>query len=159
AAVTLIDATDPTITAISPDVGAAGATQQDLYLNGTNFISTTQVRANGSLIADTNVVATTLLRVRLSEDELAVPGAYQFTVARQGGTDQACATPCQLTLTTRRPALVGTTPDSFSIASTADIAVNGGYYGTPSHPAVAVNFNGQVGGVDSANQMHVPSAG
>ena len=49
ATVTLVTATDPTVTSISNDVGAVGARQQDIYLTGSNFISTTEVRVNGNL--------------------------------------------------------------------------------------------------------------
>ena len=41
ATVTIVTAADPTITSISPPTGALGATFQEVYLSGTNFISTT----------------------------------------------------------------------------------------------------------------------
>ena len=47
---TVVTATDPTLTSISNDVGVVGATRQDIDLTGSDFISTTQVRANGNLI-------------------------------------------------------------------------------------------------------------
>ena len=109
------------------------------------------------LVTDTNVVSSTVLRVRLSADELSAPGALTFTASRQGGTDRSCSTPCALTLSAQRPAIVGTTPDSISVSSAADVVVNGGYYGTSGSPTVTANFEGQSASIDSANRLHVAS--
>jgi DNA-binding beta-propeller fold protein YncE len=160
ATVTVVTATDPTLTSISDDVGAVGATHQDLYLTGTDFISTTQVRANGNLVADTDVVSGSVLRVRLAASNLTSEGAFTFTVARQGSAEQACSgTRCQLTIEAQRPTVVGTFPDSVSATSTGDIVVDGGYYGPAGNGTVTASFEGQSATVDSPNQLRVANAG
>lgn len=162
ATITLVDPVDPTVSSISNDVGAIGATQQDIYLTGANFLSDTVVKANGKLVNNTDLVSSSVLRVRLAAADLKVastPTTLTFTAAMQGGADQSCSTPCQLKLSAQRPAIVGTVPDSFKAGSTADIFVDGGYYGTSGSPTVSVDFGGQLASVISANQLKIPSAG
>jgi len=48
ATVTVATAADPTVTALSPTTGALGATRQNVYLTGSNFICTTAVLVNGT---------------------------------------------------------------------------------------------------------------
>jgi DNA-binding beta-propeller fold protein YncE len=120
ATVTVITAVDPTVSAVSPNTAPQGSTFEDVYLTGTNFISTTAVLVNGtplpafnngvdsvslpnptfaSLGSTTSVTGeTTSLRARIPDFMLtAAPtppnttSTLTITVERQGGTQQSCA--------------------------------------------------------------------
>ncbi|MGB6200763.1 MAG: YncE family protein [Candidatus Acidiferrales bacterium] len=121
ATVTVITAVNPTVSAISPNTAPQGQTFEDVYIIGTNFISTTAVLVNGTpLPAFNNGVQsvelpnptfastgstgtasgeTTSLRARIPDFMLTVapvPPATTSTltisVERQGGTPQSCPT-------------------------------------------------------------------
>jgi DNA-binding beta-propeller fold protein YncE len=119
--VTVITAVDPTLSSISPNVSPQGQTFEDVYLTGTNFISTTAVLVNGTpLPAFNNGVQsvelpnaafaamgslaatsgeTTTLRARIPDYLLtaspvapATTATLTISVQRQGGVPQTCAT-------------------------------------------------------------------
>src|SRR3984893_165663 len=157
ATVTVVAGADPTLTSVSPRVGALGAVFQDIYLTGTNFISTTSVFVNGAQISPSAVVAasSTVLRVRVPDLFLATPPAppsntvtLTFTAARQGGTQQQCSpdtTTCPGRLSAVRAAIAGTAPDSVPqvSGSAASFTIDGGFFGTPTNPTVITQFAGQ----------------
>ncbi len=159
ATVTIVTATDPTITSITPSTGALGATSQQVYLSGSSFISTTSVLVNDTPIL-TGVVSlssSTLLVVVpdsiLSSTQATTPPTplpLTFTVERQGGAEQGCSPSCQLTLSAVRPAVVAVTPDSIQATGSKSVTLDGGYFGTsnptpgfPGSAVVNVQFNGQ----------------
>jgi len=167
ASVTIVTAADPTVTSISHTVGAVGALHQDIYLAGSNFISTTNVFLNDAVIPTSAIAAasSTVLRVRVPDFMLlnTTGTPLPFTVSRQAGTQQPCATAtdCQLTLSVRRPAIAGASPDSFPQGSSPTLSVNGGYFGTSGNPVVTAQFGSQVasGTVVSARQLDVLASG
>lgn len=158
AAVTVVVEADPTITSVNPRVGALGAVFQDVYLTGTNFISTTSVFINGVQMPATSVVAAsgTVLRVRVPDSLLASrptpPSStvtLSFTAGRQNGAQQQCSpdpTQCQVVLSPVRPAVVGISTDHVVQASggTTSFNIDGGFFGTPANPTVTTQFAGQV---------------
>jgi len=101
--VSIVQATPPTLTSVSPTTAARGALFQDVYLKGSNFLSTTTVLVNGSSLPSTNVIVPqpgltttpasttgTLIHVRLSDQTLATApvapatnATLTFTVAQQ----------------------------------------------------------------------------
>ncbi|MGB6431961.1 MAG: hypothetical protein WBF06_15365 [Candidatus Acidiferrales bacterium] len=122
ATVTVITAVDPTVSAVSPTTAPQGSTFEDVYLTGTNFISTTSVLVNGTPLpafnngvdsvslpnptfaglGSTNAIGgeTTTLRARIPDFMLTTPptppnttSTLTITVERQGGTPQSCASP------------------------------------------------------------------
>ena len=149
ASVTIVLATDPTITSVTPNTGAVGALHQDVYLTGTDFISTTSVFISGTQVSTSDIAAgsSTTLQVRVRDSFLTTAGTLTFTVARPGGMQQACPdlAQCQLELSPVRPAIVGTSPDSILQGSSAAVSfnVNGGYFGTRANPAITAEFAGQ----------------
>jgi len=158
ATVTIVAAVDPTITSITPPAGALGATSQQVYLSGSNFISTTSVLVNHNPIQKgiVSLSSSTLLVVVPDSILSTLPTApattvpLTFTVERQGGGEQGCSTPCQLTLSAVRPAVVGVTPDSIQTTGGKAVTLDGGYFGTsnstpgfPGSAVVSVLFNGQ----------------
>jgi YVTN family beta-propeller protein len=167
AAITVVTATDPTLTSISNTVGAVGAVFQDIYLTGTDFISTTNVFLGGVPVPASAVtrISSTLLRVRVPDFQLLTPTlARAFGVAQQNGTEQACAdsTQCQLTLSVQRPALVGASDDSVAQGASTTVDLSGGYFGSPtSPPVVTAKFGSQADSVTvvSAQQLNVAVGG
>ncbi len=172
---TIVVPADPTLTAINPTSAAQGSLFQDVYLTGTNFISTTDVRATlagGTVVPITPVtaVSSTLLRARISDCLLSAAGTLLISVRRQNGTPTTAAQP--FTVVPMRPALVGASPDSatqFS-AGAVDFNVNGGYFGTsalctpPTSPVVTAEFDGSprsasVTTTNSARQLTITIGG
>ncbi len=163
ATVTVVTAADPTITSVSPRVGAIGSVFQDVYLTGTNFISTTSVFINGLQMPASAVLAasSTVLRVRVPYFMLSTTPTppsntvtLTVTAGRQNGTQQQCSpdpTQCQVVLSPVRAAIVGLSADSVPQASGGTVTVNvdGGFYGTPAgnglpaSPTVTAEFGGQ----------------
>ena len=165
ATVTVAAAADPTVTAVSPNTGALGATFENVYLSGSNFICTTAVLVNGSPLP-----AGSLFTLTSSSELLVLPDTIlstqpasgsttttlTFTVEREGGSPQACSpTACQLVLSPVRPAIVASTPDSTplpaSTASSFSLTLDGGYFGTTNaapgflgSPTVQVKLNGSI---------------
>ncbi len=152
ATITVVTAADPTLAAVNPvnpTSGAQGSAFQDVYLTGTNFISTSTVRANGNPVPAI-AVSSTLLRARIPDCLLSAAGTLALDVRRQNGT----TTPTKnFTVTPVRPAVVGASPDSATqTLSSASVSfhVNGGYFGTsapctpPTSPAVTAEFDGNV---------------
>jgi len=147
ASITVVTAADPTLTAISPTRAAQGSLFQDVYLTGTNFISTTTVLAGSTAIPAT-AVSNTLIRARIPDCVLSAAGAFSIVAQRQNGT----TTPPQtFTVAPVRPALVGASPDSGIEGGAAfSFNVNGGYFGTsapctpPTSPTVTAEFDGKV---------------
>lgn len=141
ATVSVVAAADPTVTSISPPNGALGAAFQEVFITGTNFISTTNVFVNGTLLPSGALFATnsTTLFVIVPDSVLSanfpVSGPtvpLTFTVGRQNGAQQSCSPlPCQLVLSPVRPALVASKPDSVQVSATGTaITLDGGYFGT-----------------------------
>jgi len=164
ATVTVATAADPTVTALSPTTGALGATRQNVYLSGSNFICTTAVLVNGTPLPAGSLftLSSTTFLVVLPDTVLSTlpPSGtttvtLTFTVEREGGSPQACSpTACQLVLSPVRPAVVASTPDSIPLPGTSSgsfsLTVDGGYFGTTNtapgfagSPMVQVQLNGK----------------
>ncbi len=160
ATVTVVTATTPTVTSVSPNTTALGGLFQDIYVTGTNFISTENVYVNGLQLASKFVtdVSSSVIRARIPDYILAVPppsGILQISVSDQTGAAQTCtidASLCQVAVAGVRPGVVGPTPDSIpqGTAGVLSFNVDGGFFGTgsnPASPAVSATFNGQLRGI------------
>jgi hypothetical protein len=160
ATVTVVTATTPTVTSVSPNTTALGGLFQDIYITGTNFISTENVFINGSQLASGFVtdVSSSVIRARIPDFILAVPppsGILQIGVSEQSGSVQTCTTnpsACQIIVMGVRPGVVGPSPDSIpqGTAGVLSFNVDGGFYGTgsnPASPAVSATYNGQLRGI------------
>jgi DNA-binding beta-propeller fold protein YncE len=176
ATVTVAPAADPTVTALSPTTGALGATRQDVYLSGSNFICTTAVIVNNGA---TNIFlpASSLFALSSTTFLVSVPDSIlstlptsgttttlTFSAERQGSTTAVSCSSCQLVLSPVRPALVAATPDSIALPTgTFNLTLDGGYFGTTNvtidannkpiqgKPLVNVQFNGQSNGTLTFN--------
>jgi DNA-binding beta-propeller fold protein YncE len=178
ATATVVTAADPTLTSVSPKTAALGSLFQDVYITGTNFISTNNVFVNGNLVSglDPNsslplvsVASSSLIRVRILATSLSVPppsGILAVTVARQTGTPQNCSpdiTQCQLVLSGVRPAITGPSPDNIQQGSTGalNFDINGGFFGIGGSGAVNATYMNQPRPimVTSPRQMSVTIGG
>lgn len=176
--ITLVTATNPTLTSVSPTVAGLGSVFQDAYIAGTGFISTTQVFINGTLVDPSLIAASssTNLRVRIPASDLNVPPTppatsdiLTITASRQGGTPQNCSpdpTQCQIVASPQRPGVVGPTPNSIAQGSSSAVNfnVNGGFFGTKAQGTVNVRYNGQnkaatISTVNPGRQMAVTIGG
>ena len=157
ATVTVVTATTPTVTSVSPRQSALGGLFQDVYITGTNFISTENVFVNGAQLASIFVtdVSSSVIRARIPDFILAVPppsGILQISVSEQSGKPQTCTTDaslCQITVMGVRPGVVGPSPSSIpqGTAGVLSFGVDGGFFGTgssPASPAVSATYNGQL---------------
>jgi DNA-binding beta-propeller fold protein YncE len=145
ASVTVESGADPTLSSISPTMASEGSVQQDVYLNGTNFLSTSQVFANGVAVP-TIFISPTLLRATIPAAQLVspvactpqtVPPQIPILVQRQNGDVSQFK---DLTIDPSRPAVVASSPQS-AVVSTASVGVilTGGYFS----PCTSAFFNAQ----------------
>lgn len=147
ATVTLTTVLNPTFTASYPTHVGEGALFADVYLSGTDFLSTTQVLANGVAVPVT-YLSSTVLRARVAAAELAAAGTLVFTVERQAGSPTGCTSaPCQLTIDPVRPAIVSAYPDGApqgaAIGASVEFHVDGGYFGPATNAPVTAQYDGQ----------------
>ncbi len=136
---------ETTLTSIAPPTAQEGSVQQDIYLKGLNFFSTSTVLVAGVPVP-TIFISTTLLRATIPAALLVSPAPCSpqivspqipIVVERQNGDRSQQA---NLTLNPSRPALVASSPDS-TVASAASVGVTltGGYFS----PCTSVFFNAQ----------------
>ena len=135
AVVTVAAAAPPTLTSLDPSVTAQGSVQQDVYLVGTNFQSTTQVVVTPpnqlpTIMPASSVffLSTTLMRVTLPSSMLAIAGSVSIQL-------QTVTTPpdvsgvLPLNVFAVRPALVAASPENVSQNSgSATVGLTGGYF-------------------------------
>jgi YVTN family beta-propeller protein len=136
ATVGIVIAANPVVTSVSPPNIPQGAFFQDLYLTGTNFLSTSSVLFGGvPLVAA--ATGTTVLRTRIPASMLTNAGPFSVVVQRQNGFTTPALT---ATVTPVRPALVTSLPDSGPQGSgSTTFQFNGGYY----TPATTGDFEDQ----------------
>src|SRR5487761_185439 len=130
ATASIVAATDPSFsstTPLEPSFAVEGLVQQDVYLFGANFFSTSQALVNGAPVPTTFISASTLRATIPSAFFTGpAPTTLSITVRRQNGdTSQSASFAVQPT----RPAVIASTPDSFPPATTSGtLSLNGGYF-------------------------------
>lgn len=148
ASVSVIAGTDPSFSAIplEPSSAVEGLFQQDVYLFGSHFFSTSQILVNGAPVATTFLGPNTL-RATIPATFFAgpAPSSLAITIERQNGDTSQ---PAALTVQPTRPAVVAFIPDSFPPSTTSGtLSLNGGYFssstrvtsGNQTLPATLVN--------------------
>lgn len=176
ASVTIQTAITPTLTSVSPNAAGLGGLFQDIYITGTNFISTNNVFVNGAQLGSNLVedISSSVIRARIPDFILAAPPSsrlLQIGVAEQTGTIQTCAvaSQCQVTVQGVRPGVAGPSPDSISqgTAGVLNFNIDGGFFGTATNPAVSATYAGQLravqgqaaGSANSTRQLSVTIGG
>jgi DNA-binding beta-propeller fold protein YncE len=123
----------PTLTSVDPGVAAQGSVQQDVYLTGTNFESTSQVVVTAPSQLPTVLPAnsvfflsTTLLRATLPANVLSTAGSVSIQVQTTTANVSAVV---PLSVFPVGPALIAVSPESVSQNSaSATVGLTGGYF-------------------------------
>jgi len=165
ATVDVVAATAPTVASMDPTVAAAGSAQQDIYLTGTNFLSTEDVFVgpNGQtpVAVPTTLLSTTLIRATIPESLLAQAGPLQVTVQTPDGT-LTTAVPQTMTLFATRPALVASLPDNVSQSTGGTVTLTGGFFSGANLNQTTPSFNGvplSTWTLSSSRQLSFPLSG
>ena len=132
AVVTVGQPVDPTITAIDPPIAAQGSVQQDVYITGTNFF-TTSTAAVGPFPnltpVPTTFISGTLLRATIPSNLLTAAGLFPIHVQRQNGDLDASTAIFNLSVVPVRPAIVASSPDSVEQPNAnVGVSLTGGYF-------------------------------
>jgi len=145
--VAISTATAPTLSSAVPLQIPAGAFAEDVYLNGTNFLSTTTVRWSGTDLgtvsgASVTAVNSILIRARIPATLLTTPGTFTVTVEQQN-PQQGMTPPSQsVQVVPVRPVLLGALPIAPLVqnAVSSTVELSGGYF----TPATTAEWNGHV---------------
>lgn len=153
---TVSNAADATIASIDPTTAQQGSAQQDVYLTGTNFFSTSQILVNGTAVP-TILISDTRMRTTIPSNFLAQTGPLPIKVQRQNGDPDICNdshTGCALALAPTRPSLVASSPDSV-VSTVAGFGVNltGGFFSQTATSATFDGFPGTTAGVGAAMSL------
>lgn len=137
--ITISSGVDPAIASIQPATAQQGSAQQDVYIKGSDLLSTSTVLINNTPTPAT-WLSTSLIRVTIPSSLLAQAGSLPIVVQRQNGDLSAAAT---LTVSPERPSVVASSPDSV-LTTPAAFSVNltGGYFSQSATSAVFDGFPG-----------------
>jgi YVTN family beta-propeller protein len=133
AAVIVGSGTAPSLSGTTPEpqVAAEGSIQQDVYLQGSDILTTTVVTGNGVAIpaADVTFISSSLLRVTIPASFFQAPGPLVLGLQSQGGTKFSGTV--SLTVIPERPVVIAATPNSVQqsgggVSLTASLT--GGYF-------------------------------
>ena len=125
----------PTLTSVDPGVAAQGSAQQDVYLTGTNFESTSQVVVTApnqlpTVLPASSVffLSTTLLRATLPANVLSAAGSVSIQIQSQTIPPNVSAV-LPLSVFAVGPSLIAVSPESVSQNSaSASVGLTGGYF-------------------------------
>jgi DNA-binding beta-propeller fold protein YncE len=150
ATVNVITATDPTFSTnipLEPTTAVEGSAEQDVYLFGTNFFSTSQALVNSAPVP-TTFINSGMIRATIPASFFSTAvSSLPISVERQNGD---VIQPVTLTVQPTRPAVTAENPVSFpssTSAPSATLNLNGGYFsastvansGATSLPVTLVN--------------------
>lgn len=130
AVVNVTTATDPTFSTnipLEPTAAVEGSAQQDVYLFGSDFFSSSQAVVNGAPVPTTFVNASTL-RATIPGNFFSgpSPSGLAISVERQNGD---VIQPVSLTVEPTRPAITALSPLSFPTSTASGtLDINGGYF-------------------------------
>ena len=128
--VNVTTATDPVLSTnipLQPTMAVEGSVEQDVYLFGSNFFSTSQAEVAGAPVPTTFVNSTTL-RATIPGSFFSgpVPNGLPISIERQNGD---VIQPVLLTVQPTRPAVSAISPQSFPTStSSGTLDLNGGYF-------------------------------
>ncbi|HXO44668.1 MAG TPA: hypothetical protein VN846_04310 [Candidatus Cybelea sp.] len=116
---------------LEPSVTGEGSAQQDVYVSGTNLLSTTQVVVGGVALPSTAVtfLSGTLLRATIPAAQLAQAGSVGITLESEDGSQSSGTVP--LLLDPERPALIASSPDGVQETNggaSLTVSLTGGYF-------------------------------
>ena len=147
ASVTVTAGADPTLTSMSPNVVGEGSAQQDVYLNGTNFLTTSSVQVGTPPTpVPVTFISTSLIRATIPASLLSGPGPapVPIFVQTQNGTSQSNILPGSqgLSIVPTQPVALAAIPNTLTPnGGSSNISLIGGFF-SPNSPTT-VTFNGQ----------------
>lgn len=147
---TVSNAADATIASIDPTTAQQGSAQQDVYLTGTNFFSTSQILVNGTAVP-TILISDTRMRATIPSNFLTQTGPLPIEVQRQNGDVSGSVT---LSVGPARPSLVASSPDSVvATAAGFGVGLTGGFFSQTATSATFDGFPGTSAGVGAAMSL------
>jgi DNA-binding beta-propeller fold protein YncE len=158
ASLTVVASADPLLTSMSPNTAGEGSAQQDVFLTGTGFLTTSTVLAGNPPVAvPTTFISTTLLRTTLPASLLAGPGPAPVPLIVQtqdGNNSNTLPGPQGLTIVPTQPIVIASLPNTLvPSGSSTNLSLIGGYFSANS--PTTVSFNGQIlaANVNSSRQL------
>jgi DNA-binding beta-propeller fold protein YncE len=154
ATVTIGSGGPPVLTSLDPTTAVQGSAQQDVYLIGSNFESTSVVVVVAPNQPQVTLaplfITSTLLRLTLPANLLGAAGAVSFEV--ESGMNVSATLP--LTVFPVRPALVASSPESVPQNSAgASVGLTGGYFSSAT--TATVNGSAVAPTLNSSRQLSV----
>jgi len=147
---TVIPVGAPTLSTVNPSTVVESSYFEDVYLNGSNFTSTSSARVNGSAV-HTTFISSTVLRARIPAVDLDSAVPEFIDVMQQSGVLSGVV---RLNIVAAGPALISTTPDSTTEgAGSLSIGFDGGYYG--SETTAQINGSVRSATVTNSRQLDV----
>jgi DNA-binding beta-propeller fold protein YncE len=144
--ITVSTAVDPKLTSTEPTSALQGAVQQDIYVVGTDFFSTSSIVVNGTALP-TTWVSTTLMRAVIPGSLLTAAGPIPVNVERQNG-DLSSSGPQVLAVGPAPPTVVASTPVSVPATNAGfSLNVTGGFFSPSATTATFAGFPGTGTGV------------
>ena len=152
AAVMVVTAATPSLSSVSPTLIPQGALFQDIYLTGTNFLSTSQVLVSGITLTNVTRVSSTILSARIPSNLLSTAGMLTVAATDQHGNTASAAqnvtvVPVRPAALTSIPSVLLQQPVNSNAASTLE--VDGGYF----TPASTLQYNGQTRAATQSAQV------
>ena len=142
-AITIGTAGVPTVTALSPPTAEQGSFFQDVYVEGTDFFSTSTVLINGSVDpnATTTFISATTVRVRIFAPLLTSTAPIGLSVQSQCPPDCSTSNVMNLNVISVRPGLISESPVSVPQTSpgATSVTLTGGFYSPATSLTVAGN--------------------
>ena len=158
ASLTVVSSVDPVLTSMSPNTVGEGSVQQDVYLAGTGFLSTSTVVAGNPLSAvPTTFISSTLLRATLPANLLSGPGPAPVPLIVQtqdGSNSNTLPGPQGLTIVPTQPIVLASLPSTLTPSgSSTNLSLIGGYFSANSPTTVSFNGQNLAANVNSSRQL------
>ncbi|HUJ30624.1 MAG TPA: hypothetical protein VLY23_05045 [Candidatus Acidoferrum sp.] len=144
-------AADPTLDSVDPTTAAQGSVQQDIYVTGSGFLSTSVVLVNGTPLP-TTLISATLMRATIPSTLLTQSGSFAIRVQRQNGDLNLAGSngAVNLSVITPRPSVVASAPDSIPATNAGfGVSLTGGFFASGTTSATFNSFTGPSLGVSS----------
>jgi YVTN family beta-propeller protein len=150
ASVTVVAPANPSVSAISPTVAAEGSAQQDVYVEGSGFVTNDTVYAGfgtPSTPVTTFFISTSLLRATIPQPFFTETGTLSLQVVRSANVVSQTQL---LQVQAVRPALLTSAPSALNTPDTAalNVTLTGGFY-VPGRTQAYFNGLGSANGVNT----------
>jgi DNA-binding beta-propeller fold protein YncE len=157
ATVVVAGAVDPTLTSMSPNNVGEGSVQQEVYLSGTNFLTTSTVLVgNPPTPVPSVLISGTLLRATIPANLLAGPGPAPVPIVVQtqdGSNSNTLPGPQGLRIVPTQPAVLASLPNTLIPTGTStNLSLIGGYF-SPSTTTVSFNGSNLAATFNSSRQL------